>query len=73
MILEVGNITLVKKARRKNRLAMKLRIFYFAYIFIMSGCTSYKFDESLNDINNNKDIVIAGKITAAINQEQQNE
>ena len=39
----------------------------------MSGCTSYKFEESLNDINSNKDIVIAGKITAAINQEQQNE
>ena len=52
---------------------MKLRIFYFGLIFLISGCTSYKFDQSLNNINSNKDIVIAGKITAAINQEQQNE
>ena len=73
MRLEGGNITLVKKAKKKNRLAMKLRIFYFGLIFITSGCTSYKFEESLNNINSNKDIVIAGKITAAINQEQQNE
>ena len=73
MRLEGGNITLVKKARKKNRLAMKLRIFYFGLIFLVSGCTSYKFDQSLNNINSNKDIVIAGKITAAINQKQQNE
>ncbi len=73
MKLEVGNITLVKKARKKNRVAMKFRIFYFGLIFIISGCMPYKFEESLNDINSNKDVVIAGKITAAINQEQQNE
>jgi hypothetical protein len=70
---EGGNITLVKKMRKKNRLAMKLRIFYIGVIFIISGCSSYKFEDSLSDINSNKEIVIAGKITAAINKEQQDE
>jgi hypothetical protein len=52
---------------------MKLSIFYIGLIFLISGCTSYKFEDSLNDINSNKEIVIAGKITAAVNQEQQDE
>ncbi len=52
---------------------MKLRIFYIGVIFIISGCSSYKFEDSLSDINSNKEIVIAGKITAAINKEQQDE
>ncbi len=73
MKLEGGNITLVKKVRKKNRLTMRFRLFYFSLILILSGCTSYKFEDSLTKINSNKNIVIAGKITAAINQEQQNE
>ena len=73
MKLEGGNITLVKKVRKKNRLTMRFRLFNFSLILILSGCTSYKFEDSLTKINSNKNIVIAGKITAAINQEQQNE
>ena len=65
-----GDITLEKIAKRLSRTDMHKSLFKIAVIFLISGCSSYKFDESLSKLNENDKLGAVGQITNVISESQ---
>ena len=58
-----GNITPEKIAKRLSRTDMHKSVFKIGVILLISGCSSYKFDENLSKLNENDKLGIDGQIT----------
>ena len=59
----------LKRARKITE--VKIHTIIINCCLVLSGCVSYNFDENLEKINQNEDVVPSGEVIAAITREQQ--
>ena len=70
MRLAVGDIILEKKVKRLIRTDMYSWFFKLGVFLLITGCSSYKFDESLLKLNENEEIGAVGQITTVTSESQ---
>lgn len=59
----------LKRARKITEL--KVNIIIITWCLVLSECISYNFNENLERINQNDDVVPSGEVVAAITRDQQ--
>lgn len=62
---------LANRKRVRQKTEVKLKIFIVGIFLVLSGCVSYNFDENLEKINQNNDVVPSGEVVAAVTSDQQ--